>query len=133
MEVEMARTIAALLGVFLGANGVAMLAASVWWYGAVPGVPATGPYNPHFIHDIGMAYLVVAGGLGWFAWRPAEGWGALVAGAAFLTLHGLIHVHDAILSPTCGHDLVRDLPGVFAPAVIASWIALVSAPSARRT
>jgi hypothetical protein len=128
----MSRIIAALLGASLAANGLAMLAASMWWYGVVPGVPATGPYNPHFIHDIGMAYLVVAGGLGWFARRPAQGWPALVAGAGFLVLHALIHVHDAILSPTCGHDLVRDLPGVFAPAVIAVWIAAVSAPRPRR-
>jgi hypothetical protein len=128
-----ARIIAAVLGVLLAANALAMLAASMWWYGAVPGVPATGPYNPHFIHDIGMTYLVVAGGLGWFAWRPGQGWPALVSGAAFLTLHGLIHVHDAVLSPTCRHDLVRDLPGVFAPAIIATWIALVSIPTARRT
>ena len=129
----MRRILAGLLAIILGANALAMLSASVWWYGAAPGVPATGPYNPHFIHDIGMTYLVVAGALGWFAWRPAQGWPALVAGAAFLILHGLIHVHDAIASPTCGYDLVRDLPGVFAPAVIAAWIALASLPQIRRT
>lgn len=127
----MKRTIAAILGVLLAANALAMLAASLWWYHAVPGVPATGPYNPHFIHDIGMAYLVVAGGLGWFAWRPGQGWAALVSAAAFLVLHALIHVHDALMSPTCGHDLVRDLPGVFAPALIAAWIAAASRPSQR--
>jgi hypothetical protein len=124
----LSRTIAAILGLVLGANALAMLAAPLWWYGAVPGVTTTGPFNEHFIHDIGMTYLVVAGGLGWFAWRSVQGWPALVSGAAFLVLHGLIHVHDAIASPTCGQDLVRDLPGVFAPAVIAAWIAVASAP-----
>jgi len=129
----MNRVIAGTLGVLLAANGLTMLVASVWWYNAVPGVTASGPYNPHFIHDIGMTYLVVAGGLGWFAWRPVQGWPALVAGAAFLVLHGLIHVHDAILSPICGHDLVRDLPGIFTPALIAAWIAATSMPSQRRS
>ena len=129
----MARIIAAALGLFLGINAVVMLTASVWWYGAVPGVTATGSYNPHFIHDIGMAYLVAAGGLGWFAWRPAEGWAALVAAAGFLVLHGLIHVHDAIASPTCGHDLLRDAPSVFTPALIAAWIAWAAYPNPRRT
>lgn len=129
----MGRTIAAFLGAALAANAAAMLAASVWWYGAVPGVPSTGPYNPHFIHDIGMAYLVVAGALGWFAWRPVQGWPALVSAAAFLVLHAFIHVHDALSSPTCGHDLVRDLPGVFLPALIAAWIAIARAPTFRRT
>lgn len=129
----MKRAISALLGLLLAANALAMLVASLWWYAAVPGVTATGPYNAHFIHDIGMAYLVVAGGLGWFAWRPGQGWAALVAGAAFLALHGLIHVHDAVLSPICGRDLVRDLPGVFAPALIAAWIAATSIPATRRS
>ena len=124
----MKRIVAGALGVFLGANGLVMLTLSMWWYASVPGVPATGPFNPHFVHDIGMAYLVVAGGLGWFAWRPVQGWPALVSGAAFLVLHGLIHVHDALLSPTCGHDMLRDLPGVFAPALIAAWIAVTSIP-----
>ena len=128
----MPRIVAGLLGAFLAANAVAMLMASQHWYLAVPGVPATGPYNGHFIHDIGAVYLVIAASLGWFAWRPAQGWGALVAAATWLVLHGLIHVHDAILSPTCGHDLVRDLPGVFAPALIAAWIAAVSIPRPHR-
>jgi hypothetical protein len=47
------------LAVMLAANGAVMLAAGRWWYGAVPGVSETGPYNPHFVKDIGAAYLVV--------------------------------------------------------------------------
>jgi hypothetical protein len=95
-----------------------------WWYGAVPGVIATGPFNPHFVRDIGAAYLVTALGLGWFAARPREGWPALAAGAAFLTLHAAIHVYDA----TCGgrplQDLVRDFAGVYLTAALALALAL---------
>ena len=69
----MKRIIAGLLATVLGANGVVMLAAGGWWYGAVPGVTMTGPYNPHFVKDIGAAYLVVAGGLAWRALRPGQG------------------------------------------------------------
>jgi len=122
----MKRALAGLLGVLLAANGLAMLAAGRAWYHAVPGVTATGPYNPHFVKDIGMAYLVTALGLGWFAARPRQGWSALVCAAAFLTLHGLIHVADAVGSPVCGQDLLRDLPGVFLPAQIAAAIAALS-------
>jgi hypothetical protein len=128
----MKRIIGGSLGAFLAANALVMLVASQQWYYGVPGVTATGPYNPHFVHDIGATYVVIAAGLGWFAWRPAQGWGALAAGAAWLVLHGLIHVHDAILSPTCRHDLVLGLPGVYAPAVIAAWIAAASIPSPRK-
>jgi hypothetical protein len=110
--------LAGLLALVMGANGLAMLFAGPWWYGAVPGVPATGPFNPHFVKDIGAAYLVVGVSLGAFAWRPAAAFSALVASAGFLTLHAAIHVGDALASPTCGADLVRDLPGIFVPALI---------------
>ena len=120
--------VAAVLAVAMAANAVAMLAAPVWWYAAVSGVMATGPFNLHFIRDIGMAYLVVAGGLAWFAWRPVQGWPALVAAAAFLSLHSLIHVSDALAGAVCGQHLLRDLPGVFAPALLAVWLALDPKP-----
>ena len=114
----LSRTLAGLTAALMAANGLAMLLASVWWYQAVPGVILTGPYNGHFIADIGVAYLVVGGGFAAFAWRPASMLPALAAATAFLTLHGLIHLRAAIASPTCGHDLARDFPGVFLPAVI---------------
>jgi hypothetical protein len=110
--------LAGLLAVILGANGLVMLFDGPWWYGVVPGVPATGPFNPHFVKDIGAAYLVVAASLAAFALWPAAAFSALTGAAAFLTLHAAIHVSDALASPTCGHDLVRDLPGVFLPALV---------------
>ena len=45
------------LPVLLAANGLFMLLAPHAWYPAVPGVTETGPYNPHFVRDIGAAYL----------------------------------------------------------------------------
>jgi hypothetical protein len=124
----MKRALAALLAVVMGGNGLAMLFAGPRWYVSVPGVTATGPYNAHFIKDIGATYLVVTLGLVWFAARPRQGWAALVAGATFLVLHGFIHIADAIQSPVCGHDLVRDLPGIFVPALIAAGLAAFSIP-----
>jgi hypothetical protein len=99
-----------------------MLLAGPWWYGAVPGVIATGPYNAHFIKDIGAIYLVCAVALAAFAWRPAQAASALAAATGFLVLHAAIHVADALASPTCGADLVRDLPGVFLSALIAAGL-----------
>ena len=118
MKWTIGSVLAALLALVMAANGLVMLFAGPWWYGAVPGVPATGPFNPHFVKDIGAAYLVVGVSLGAFAWRPAAAFSALVGAAGFLTLHAAIHVGDALASPTCGRDLVRDLPGIFIPALI---------------
>ena len=46
------RLIAALLALTMGGNGLVMLAAGRWWYGVVPGVTMTGPFNPHFVKDM---------------------------------------------------------------------------------
>jgi hypothetical protein len=120
----MTRIVAGLLAAVLGANGLLMLFAGPAWYEAVPGVTATGPFNPHFVRDIGAAYLVAAGGLAWFGWRPLEAWPALVAAATFLTLHAAIHVFDATCGPTPLKDVLRDSVGVYLPALMALGLAL---------
>ena len=50
-----------------------MLAAGPLWYETVPGVPDTGPFNPHFVQDIGVAFLVAGLALAARAWRPDTG------------------------------------------------------------
>jgi hypothetical protein len=119
----MKRIAAAILAVILGVNALAMLFAGHWWYGAVPGVTQTGPYNPHFVKDIGAAYLIVALALAWRAARAAAGQGAVIAGAGFLVVHAFIHVVDEISGGDALGEFVRDFGGVFLPAVVAAWIA----------
>jgi len=121
------RYLAALTGLALFANGAFMLAASAAWYEAVPGVPMTGPFNGHFIKDIGAIYLVCGLALGWFAWRPPQGWPALVAAAAWLVLHAAVHVRDALGGHGL-HDVQRDLIGVYVLAAIPLALALFRKP-----
>ena len=66
----MRRMIVAILAVVTGDNGLAMLLAGPSWYQAVPRVSETGPYNPHFVQDIGAAFLVAGLALAARAWRP---------------------------------------------------------------
>src|SRR5580698_8923322 len=81
------RLVAFILALAMGGNGLAMLVCGPWWYGAVPGVVMTGPFNPHFVKDIGAAYLVVGLAFAWLAWRPSPiARGASAAAAAFLLL-----------------------------------------------
>src|SRR5262249_36111916 len=54
--------VASILGLGLAANGLTMLAVPVNWYAMVPGVADTGPFNPHFVRDIGVAYVVADAG-----------------------------------------------------------------------
>jgi len=121
---RVSQILAALLGLVMAGNGLAMLFAGLWWYGVVPGVTATGPYNPHFVRDIGAAYLVVGASLLAFAARPRAAWPAVAAAAGFLTLHAGIHVFDAGCGTKPLADVTRDLGGIYLPALIALAFAL---------
>lgn len=81
-----------LLGIFHAANGVFMLFAPDQWYMTVPGVPATGPMNHHFIEDIGLAFLASGAGLMLGARAGLAAAAFALAGAAFPTLHAVMHV-----------------------------------------
>ena len=125
------RMVAWIVGLGLIANGLTMLAVPEAWYALVPGVPQTGPLNPHFVRDIGAAYLVTGGTLVWFvidrAVRPAA-----LAGAAFLAIHAAVHVWDAAAGREHAHQLLVDLPAVFLPPALAIWIAWPPGSLARK-
>jgi hypothetical protein len=122
------RIVAGLMALAFAANGAAMLFASLAWYDAVPGVTATGPFNPHFVRDIGAIYVTCALACAWFAWRPAQGWPALAAAAAWLTLHAAVHVYDATCGASPLADVQRDLVGVYLFAAIPLALALFRKP-----
>ena len=59
-----------LFGVFSLINGLWMLLAPESWYNDLPaGVPDTGPYNGHFIRDLGLVFVLIAAGFFWSAAR----------------------------------------------------------------
>ena len=63
--------LAVLMGVLGIANGIFMLVSPEDWYVAVPGVTDTGPFNQHFVRDIGLIFLLLGGCVP--AWRGATG------------------------------------------------------------
>ena len=105
----------------MAANGLIMLGVPDAWYAAVPEVAETGPANPHFIRDIGAAYIVCGAALAWFAVNAAARAAALAA-AAFLALHAVVHLWDAAAGREHAHQLLLDLPTVFLPPILALWI-----------
>jgi len=116
----MQRRIAAILSVFNVANGLTMLfAGSIWWT-LVPGASDTGPFNPHFVEDVGAAFLVAGLALGLRAWRSAY-WPAAVAGAGFLAAHAAIHL--VMIATGHDHHTASDLAAVIVPAALALYSA----------
>ena len=116
----MRRSISALLAMPTVVNGLLMLAAGPFWYASVPGVSETGPYNPHFVQDIGAAFLVAGLALAIRAWRPRY-WPAAVAGAGFLAVHAVLH----LMMMVTGHDhhAGSDLIAVVLPSALALYSA----------
>ena len=51
-------------------NGTWMLLVPGSWFDRMPGVAATGPYNEHFVRDVGSAYLAVGVALALAAREP---------------------------------------------------------------
>lgn len=114
------RWIAGFLAVFAALNGASMLIDGPRWYASVPGVINTGPYNPHFVADIGVAFLAAAIGLAMRAWREAF-WPAAVSAAAFLAFHAIIHVIGLIGGHS--HHPGFEWAVVVVPSAIAAWAA----------
>lgn len=115
--------LAGILGALTVANGLVMLIDGARWYELTPGVSHTGPYNPHFVADIGAAFLVAGLGLLARAWRPRL-WPAAAVGAGFVGLHGAIHVFEIATGHV--HDAATDIGLVVIPAALTVWAALPS-------
>ena len=119
----MRRAIAAVLAIPTLVNGLAMLAAGSLWNDTVPGVTDTGPFNPHFVQDVGAAFLAAGLALGARAWR-ARYWPAAVAGAAFLVAHALLHL--AMIVAGHDHHAATNLVVVVLSAALALYSAFPS-------
>lgn len=128
----MRRILASVLGLLIGANGLWMVAAPLHWYAAIPGVAGTGPANPHFIRDIGCAFLVTALALLWLATAPRIAWPAALFGGVFLLLHAFVHVWDTAAGRESPHSLLGEIPTVIVPAFVALWLGWPSSSTSRR-
>ena len=91
------RWLLGLLGLFHLINGFWMLLAPESWYAAVPGVTLEGPFNHHFIGDIGFAFIASGAGM-MTALRAGKTATTLaLAGATWPTLHACFHVWEWVI------------------------------------
>ena len=115
------RMMAGVLGALAAGNGVLMLADGYRWYVSVPGVTDTGPFNPHFVADIGAAFVIAGLALAARAWR-AQFWPAAFAGAAFLCAHSVIHIIGILAGHS--HHAGFESISIVAPSALALWASL---------
>jgi len=122
------------IALLTAANAVWMLVAPEHWYHELPAnVPAAGPFNAHFVRDIGCAFFAVAAAFGWAALRPVHRVALTALGTLFLVEHALLHVFDSVRGYLPAGHWHHDIAGVYVPAVLSLAItaALARSPSAR--
>ena len=120
-ENPMRKSLTLLLIVILAGNGLLMLAAPGYWYHLIPTVPFTGPFNEHFVRDIGCAYLACGLAFAWLLRNPAR-WPAAAIASLFLILHALTHVWDGLAGRESLAHLLSDIPAVFLIPLLAAGL-----------
>jgi hypothetical protein len=116
--------------IFNLANGAWMLFFPFSWYTDLPAaVPHTGPYNAHFVRDLGVAFIVAGLGFGWCAIYPDRCRPVHLGLTAFFAGHALIHLADILTGRLPAAHWLIDAPGVFAPALL---LIVLAVPSVRK-
>jgi len=128
------RILLLLLGILHIVNGLFMLIAPAEWYASVPGVTATGPFNPHFILDIGMAFVASGAGLLLGARRNANAAIFACVGATWPALHALIHIDGWLMHgfPADTQIAASEAVGVVGFAVLGvvlAWLRVKGEPA----
>jgi cytochrome c biogenesis protein CcdA len=96
-----------------------MLLAPQSWYNDLPaGVPDTGPYNGHFIRDLGLVFVLIGASFIWAASRLHQSRPIILVITAFFTGHALLHVWDLTSSRLPHSHWKMDAPAVFLPAIL---------------
>ena len=101
-------------------NGLAMIIVPELWYQYTPGADETGPFNVHFVRDIGIAFSVSSVGL-WYAFAQRQtpnlplAWLAI----AFLIGHSILHQVEMITMQMSVQEIARDFSLIVLPVLIA--------------
>jgi hypothetical protein len=110
--------LAAVLGVAALANGLYMLVAPEGWYFAVPGVTTTGPFNQHFVRDIGLIFLFLGSAFLVGVVQPQLRVALWGAASLWLAGHALFHFWEVAVGICSASAIPRDFPAVTLPAIV---------------
>jgi hypothetical protein len=106
-------------------NGLWMLASPAHWYVNLPAdVPGSGPLNEHFVRDIGCIFFLLGLALLASLRRRQLRVPAMVAAAAFSTMHALVHVLDQVRGLFAPEHLGFDIGPVYVSTlllVVLTW------------
>lgn len=108
-------------------TGLIISVAPEFFYATGPGVAATGPYNMHFLRDVGFAFTLSALGLAYglrYEIKPL-----VLFGASWLVVHGIFHFVLWLLHDQPGSsNALLDVALVVLPAAVLAYLAISYKP-----
>lgn len=107
-----------LLGGAMFANGLFMLIDPLAWYWRVPTVPDTGPFNQHFIRDIGLIYLFIGAAYLAGLARPEWRTGSWLVASAWLLAHAVFHGWEIAVGICAPATIRQNFSAVYLPGLI---------------
>lgn len=110
--------LAALNGLFLFGNGFVMLVAPSTWYRLVPGVTETGPFNQHFVRDIGLIQMLLGAAFAVGILQPSSRLVLWSAATSWLSAHAVLHLWEVAVGICHPSSIGRDFPAVTLPALV---------------
>lgn len=116
-----------MLGLAALGNGVFMTIAPDPWYWLVPGVPDRGPFNQHFLRDIGINYMLIGAAFIYGALYSKHRLILWLMPTAWLVGHAIFHVWEVLVGICGPESLIEDFAGVTLPALFALSLVYVSA------
>jgi len=112
------------LSVSTALNGIWMIFAPEYWYHTIPGVTHTGPFNAHFVQDVGAAYLAFATNIGLaLIYREAR-LPLVLAGAVFMVAHAAFHLLDRVGGHSHAEHFWSEFFTVTIPAILCVLLVL---------
>ncbi|HIF11225.1 MAG TPA: hypothetical protein EYQ81_16220 [Sneathiellales bacterium] len=107
-----------LIGVVTILNGAGMYVAPESWFNAVPGVAETGPFNGHFVRDVGAAYAASGVAVILAVQIRAAQLPLLIVASIFSGGHALRHVVEWGTVEGARHNWANDAIAVVLPSAI---------------
>ncbi|MDN5215074.1 hypothetical protein QQ020_23535 [Fulvivirgaceae bacterium BMA12] len=105
-------------GISIG-NGLWMLFSASTWFTMMPvGAENTGPLNSHFVHDVGLVYILVGIGAFWCASKLDKAIEIHLAITFFMAGHALIHIGEILSGSLPASHWLIDFPLVTFPAIV---------------
>lgn len=99
-------------------NGLWMLLFAQNWYDNMPvAAHDTGPLNAHFVHDVGLVYVIAGLALLWCTNNLHKSLGVYIGVLLFYVGHALIHIVEILLGLLPPSHWWIDFPLVFVPAM----------------